>query len=105
MPRRSNPIPPERRELETRLVAALLESQTTRCSEVLAKALCSFTWDSDRELACILLGDLIKRQSPPGADEIAARVLPFCKRNARPICEECPVHERRASWRRGRDAD
>lgn len=80
-------IPPERVELETRLIVAM-----ERGAGAIADTLETFSWRENRELTCLGLGELAKREL-----RLAVSVSAWCARASGAWCARCPLALSRAA--------
>lgn len=88
-----DPIPQERVTLEHRLIRALDLGPAA-----IAETLHSFHWPDHRELACLGLAEIARREgSPERAAALAVTVGPHCDRARGPWCDRCPIQAARAA--------
>ena len=88
----ASPIPRRRVQVEDKLVRAIRSGRTSQIIDALE----AFPWDAaHRELVCIGLAEVQRRQPPAEGAVIASRVLPWCSRSGGGYCSRpdrpCPV--------------
>lgn len=89
----SDPIPADRVKLEARLIRAFDDPGAS----TIVRAMRTFDWDEHRELACLGLAEIARRQPPPQQAAVAEQVTAFCLRAAGSYCRRCPLRAARSA--------
>lgn len=83
------PIPGERKTLETRLLSALYGPNIRETVPVLLDE--KFAWTEHPELACLALAEASRRTAIPLRQIMADHAAPWCDRKAAAYCRRCPL--------------